>query len=282
MCGRYAQSRDTHELQLQFDFTQPSQDELRNPRAWPPMEEVAANHNIAPGSQVYAVLGQPANRAEDTDPRQRWLCTLRWGLVPSWAKEPNVGYKMINARGETVAEKPAYRRAFARRRCLIPADAYYEWQLVAMDADSAESGTSPVTDPSHTKRKARSRKRPFAVRYQDGSSLAFAGIFERWRDPTREEHDPAAWLWSCSIITTEASPALADIHERMPVVIPTKDWDTWLSPAAEQAQLQEVLTHTPTHELEIFEVGTAVNSVRNNGPQLLNPPEPVDPSDTLW
>ncbi|WP_067963540.1 SOS response-associated peptidase [Nocardiopsis trehalosi] len=273
MCGRYAQARNVHELQLAFDFAEPPEaDGDRGTRAWPPLEEVAPDYNVAPGKRVYAVLGTPPGDAEPGAPTgPRSLRTLRWGLVPSWAKDPNVGYKMINARAETVAEKPSFRAAFARRRCLIPADAYYEWQLLPDGAPgAAEPGTSPATDPGHRRRKARARKRPYAIGYTEDAPLAFAGIFERWRDPTRPDDDPAAWLWTCAVITTEAAPRLSAIHERMPVVVPPDRWAVWLDPAAEPADLHDVLARTPADAFEVRPVGTDVNSVRNNGPHLLD------------
>lgn len=274
MCGRYAQSRNQHELQLEFDLGVTGQEPLvGEARSWPPVEELNPDYNIAPGKQVYAVLGAaPGEDATVVNPGSWHLCTLRWGLVPFWAKDPNVGYRMINARSESVADKPAFRAAFAKRRCLIPADAYYEWQLLQADASGAsEPSTSPATDPQHKQRKARARKRPFVVRYTDGRPLAFAGLFERWRDSTRDEQDPRAWLWSCTVITTDAAPDLAHVHERMPVVLPRADWPQWLDPSSDKDELQQVLSHTPAAELETFPVGTEVNSVRNNGAQLLQP-----------
>ncbi|MDS1272537.1 SOS response-associated peptidase [Lipingzhangella sp. LS1_29] len=282
MCGRYAQSRNQHQLQLEFELAVPEDPPQPQPRSWPPREELQPDYNIAPGKHVYAVLGPAPGVAEPGPGGPRHLCTLRWGLVPFWAKDPNVGYRMINARRETVADKPAFRAAFAKRRCLIPADAYYEWQLLPTDAPgTSEPSTSPATDPEHKQRKARARKRPFAVRYNDGSPLAFAGLFERWRDPNRDENDPQAWLWSCSVITAEAAPELAHIHDRMPVVVGAEDWPLWLSPEATASELGAVLERTPASKLESFPVGTEVNSVRNNGPHLLTPlwSEPAQPGD---
>ncbi|GLU46733.1 DUF159 family protein [Nocardiopsis ansamitocini] len=236
------------------------------------MEELAPDYNISPGKHVYAVLGHPPAAAGPRRLGPQHLVTLRWGLVPSWAKDPNVGYRMINARSETVAEKPAFRDAFARRRCLIPADAYYEWQLLTVDGPGgARPGTSPATDPDHKARKAKAGKRPFAVHYGGGRPLALAGIFERWRNPELPGQDPAAWLWSVAVITAEAEAGLARIHERMPVVVGEHDWETWLDADAGQAELQEVLAATPVTDLTAYEVDDAVNTIRNNGPDLLAP-----------
>ncbi|RNL85458.1 SOS response-associated peptidase [Halostreptopolyspora alba] len=273
MCGRYAQTRSRHDLQLAFDFSDP-EETGRDPRTWPPREELAPDYNVAPGKAVYAVLGTPPGEVGQGEhpAGPRALRTLRWGLVPSWAKERNVGYKMINARSETVAEKPAFRTAFARRRCLLPADAYYEWQLLPDHAPgTTEPGTSPTTDPGHQRRKSRARKRPFAIRYADGSPLALAGLFERWRDPELSEEDPAAWLWTCAVVTTRAAPELDHIHDRMPVAVPRDAWDTWLDPGAELPALQEVMAATPVRDFAVYQVGDAVGSTRNNGPELLEP-----------
>jgi putative SOS response-associated peptidase YedK len=271
MCGRYAQSRNQHELQLAFDLPEEALPEDADPRAWPPLEELPPDYNIAPGRPVHAVLGPPPRGdGPAAEPGPVSLHTLRWGLVPSWAKDRNIGYRMINARSETIADKPAFRTAFRRRRCLLPADAYYEWQLIGKDG-RVEASTSPATDPHHKKRKAKAAKKPYSIHYPDGAPLAMAGIFERWRDPEADENDPAAWLWSCAVITTEAAPALAHIHERMPVILPPATWSTWLDPRAEADDLLHVLDQTPADAFAVDEVSTDVNSIKNNGPDLLAP-----------
>lgn len=270
MCGRYAQSRNQHQLQLAFDLPEEALAEGTDPAAGPPLDELDPDYNISPGRTVYAVLGPPARGPDQGPPGPRALHSLRWGLVPSWAKDRNIGYRMINARSETVADKPAFRAAFRRRRCLLPADAYYEWQLIAKDGRS-EASTSPVTDPRHKQRKARSAKKPYAIRYADGAPLAMAGIFERWRDPEADERDPAAWVWSCAVITTGAAPELAHIHERMPVILPAADWDSWLSPDSGAEELAHLLTHTPVDRFRVDEVSTDVNTIKNNHSELLEP-----------
>ncbi|AAZ54584.1 SOS response-associated peptidase [Thermobifida fusca] len=285
MCGRYALGRKKEEIRRVFGLPEsevdaPGADEARR---WPPREELAPDYNIAPGKHAYAVLGRAPGEPVSGAAGPRHLVTLRWGLVPSWAKDSNVGYRMINARAETVTDRPAFRAAFARRRCLLPADAYYEWQLLHTSGE-AQPGTSPVTDPEHRSRKAKTRKRPFAVRYADDRPLALAGIFERWRDPAVPEEDPAAWLWSFAIITTEAAPELAHIHERMPVVVGEEDWATWLDPEADRDDLLSVLDATPVEDFTVYPVGTEVNAVRNNGPHLLVPvsAESEGTSETLF
>jgi putative SOS response-associated peptidase YedK len=184
----------------------------------------------------------------------RELRVVRWGLVPSWAKDISIGSRLINARAETVAEKPAFRRAFERRRCLLPADGYFEWQVPA-------SGTGP--------------KQPFYITRRDGGPLAFAGLYELWRDHQVPDGDPRAWLWSATIITTSAPDELGQIHDRMPMVIDQQSWDDWLDPANSAADaLSELLAPAATSGLISYPVSRAVNSVRNNGPDLIEPDEP--------
>ncbi|MEE2038734.1 SOS response-associated peptidase [Nocardiopsis sp. CT-R113] len=270
MCGRYAQSRSVHQLRLAFALPEQAVPEDAPAASWPPLEELEPDYNISPGRPVYAVLGPPPRADDQGPPGPRSLHTLRWGLVPSWAKDRNVGYRMINARGETVADKPAFRSAYRRRRCLLPADAYYEWQLVGKDG-TTQASTSPATDPQHKKRKAKADKKPYSIHYRDDRPLALAGIFERWRDPEAAEDDPAAWVWSCAVITTEAAPELAHIHERMPVVVPPEDWDVWLDPASGADDLAHLLGETPVDRFAVDEVSTDVNTIKNNSPDLLEP-----------
>ncbi|GAB3487381.1 SOS response-associated peptidase [Nocardiopsis coralliicola] len=280
MCGRYARVRSASELQLAFDFPEPDASGADLPagaaavRGRPPQEQLEPDYNLAPGAQVYGVLGTPpgeAGRGAAAGPQS--LAAFRWGLVPSWARDRNAGYRMINARSETAAEKPAFREALRHRRCLLPADAYYEWQyLPDAEPGAAHAGTSPATDPDHARRKAASRKRPFAVSRSDGTPLALAGLFERWRDPERADDDPAAWLWTCAVVTTEAAGALAGIHERMPVALPPEEWAAWLDPRSGYADVERAMAATPVGALTARSVSTAVNSIRSSGPGLLEPP----------
>lgn len=273
MCGRYAQSRNVHQLQMAFSLPEEALGPAGDPRAWPPLEELDPDYNIAPGSPVYAVLGPPPQGGAHGRPGPRSLHTMRWGLVPGGARDRNVGYRMINARSETVADRPAFRTAYRNRRCLLPADAYYEWQLLNKDG-TTEASTSPATDPQHKRRKAKAAKKPFSVHYSGDEPLALAGIFERWRDPEVDDpSDPDAWLWTCAVITTEAAPELAHIHERMPVVVPREDWAVWLDPATGAEELAHVLDDSPVDRFSVDEVSTDVNSVKNNGPHLLEPAE---------
>ena len=174
---------------------------------------------------------------------------------------------MINARAETVAEKPAFRRAFAKRRCLIPADGYYEWYLPTSPDAPLGKGGKPL-------------KQPFYIHPADGSSLAMAGLYEWWRDPTREDDDPAAWRLTCTVITTEASDEVGRIHDRMPMTIAPADWQAWLDPAHGAAESAALLRPAARRAARRVPGVDAVNSVRNNGPELIAPlpAEDVDPS----
>lgn len=241
MCGRYVSTRSAGELAGLFDVT-------REPE---PEQLLSASWNVAPTDDVWGVL-ERADR--ETGEVLRQLRPLRWGLVPSWAKSVDTAAKMINARVETVHEKPAYRRAFAKRRCLLPADGFYEWQTVP-----AEGG-----------RKA--RKQPYFIAPEDGSVMALAGLYEFWRDPKAGDDDPAPWLLSCTLITTEATDAAGRVHPRMPLAVKPADYGTWLDPVHQDAdELLELLTSPAEGRLTARPVVPAVNNVRNDGPHLLDP-----------
>ncbi len=224
------------------------------------------DYNVAPTKEVYAVLERPPRPpegAEDAarDP-ERQLRVLRWGLVPSWAKDPAIGNRMINARMETVAEKPAYKKAFAVRRCLLPADGYFEWY------------------PTSQKTKAgKPRKQPFFIRPKDGGILAMAGLYEIWRDPTRSDDDPERFRWTCTVLTTEAEDSVGHIHDRMPMMVEPERWSDWLDPTVSaKDDLLGLLVPAAPGRLEAFPVSTLVSNVRNNGPELL---EPIPLEDAL-
>ena len=235
MCGRYASSRRPDELIDEFDAVAHVD------------EEIAASWNVAPTDPVYAVMERPKD-----DERQ--LRAVRWGLVPSWAKERSIGSRMINARLETLAEKPAFRRALAVRRCLVPADGYYEWYPTAeLDA------------------KGKPKKQPFFIRPADGGVLPMAGLYEIWRDPALAEDDPARFLWTCTVITTEATDDVGMIHDRMPRMVERDRWDEWLDPAAPGADLLGLLEPAAPGRLTAYPVSTAVGNVRINGPELVEP-----------
>jgi len=162
---------------------------------------------------------------------------MRWGLIPFWAKDANVGYKMINARAETVAEKPAYRESFKSRRCLIPADGFYEW-----------------------KREGKT-KQPYHFGMRDDSLFAFAGILDRWKNPQGEV------IETCLVITTKPNALLADVHDRMPVILPIGHYDLWLDPGFKQTDdLKELLRPFEAELMKRYPVSTRVNLVKNDDP----------------
>ncbi|RNF94860.1 SOS response-associated peptidase [Streptomyces botrytidirepellens] len=265
MCGRYAASRRPEDLVGVFGVEK-----------WEPEETLAPDWNVAPTKDVYAVLERPLKgpEAEAAGPQPvRQLRALKWGLVPSWAKSPEGGAKMINARAETVHEKPSYRRPFAARRCILPADGYYEWVTGSGERQLEEKG----------KRK-RPRKQPYFVTPVDGSVMAMAGLYEFWRDRTLPDEHPRAWWVTCTVITTEAERepfaggaagdegprSLADIHPRMPLVLTEDRWASWLDPArTDPDDLLPLLAPPPAGLLRAYPVATGVSDVRNNGPELL-------------
>ncbi|MEU4891399.1 SOS response-associated peptidase [Streptomyces sp. NPDC044780] len=263
MCGRYAASRRPEDLVGLFGV-----------QKWEPEETLAPDWNVAPTKDVYAVLERPLRNGPDADePRPvRQLRALKWGLVPSWAKSPEGGAKMINARAETVHEKPSYRRPFASRRCILPADGYYEWVTGAGERQLEEKG-----------RRKRPRKQPYFVTPVDGSVMAMAGLYEFWRDRTLPDEHPRAWWVTCTVITTEADKepfggvareegprSLAEIHPRMPLVLTEDRWASWLDPArTDVGDLLPLLAPPPSGLLRAYPVATGVSDVRNNGPELL-------------
>ncbi len=245
MCGRYASSRKPEDLVEEF--------EVDRVDVVVPLEP---DYNVAPTKDVYAVLERVPKDADDqaTD-KERRLRVLTWGLVPSWAKDRAIGARLINARVETLAEKPAFRRAFSKRRCLLPADGYYEWYPTAQ----LNRSNKPV-------------KQPFFIRPADEGVLAMAGLYEIWRDPEIDEDQPGALLWTATVITTAAEDSLGHIHDRMPMIVEPASYDAWLDPArTEAADLRPLLTPATPDRLEAYPVSTGVNSVRNNGPDLVVP-----------
>jgi putative SOS response-associated peptidase YedK len=245
MCGRYASSRRPEDLVEEFEIDKV---EVKEP--------LQPDFNVAPTKQVYAVVQRPVAADDKQGPSERQLRAVRWGLVPFWAKDPGIGNKMINARMETVHEKPAFRRPFASRRCLLPADGYFEWY----PTEQRTKAGKPV-------------KQPFYIHPADGRVLAMAGLYEIWRDPTRDEDDPARFLWTCTVITTSAEDSVGHIHDRMPLMVERDRWDAWLDPTAadDPDALKGLLVPAAPGRLEAYPVGTAVNNVRNNAPELVEP-----------
>jgi putative SOS response-associated peptidase YedK len=219
VCGRYASSRPVDDLLVRFDVDEPPEQVL--PPSW----------NVAPTDPVYVVL----ERSE-----RRQLRVVRWGLVPSWAKDRKIGARMINARRETLTEKPAFRSAYGRRRCLVPADGYYEWQVQGAG------------------------KQPWFLTGRDGEPLAMAGLYEVWRAPDDE------LLWTCTVITTDAADDHGAIHDRTPLLVPREAWGRWLDPAVEEPG-QDLLVPGTAGVLDAWPVGAAVGNVRNNSPELTAP-----------
>jgi putative SOS response-associated peptidase YedK len=258
MCGRYAATANPDELTLEFEVdddrsTEPTRSVLVNPQSPPPG---TPDTNMAPTKQAPVVLTRVPRGEEGAAPL-RQLRLLTWGLVPSWSKDPKSGVRMINARAESVLEKPAYAKAAARRRCLVPARGWYEWQV----------------SPTATDAKGKPLKQPFFTSRDDGASCAFAGLYEFWRDPAvADSGDPAAWLTTFTIITSEAEPGLDRIHDRQPLVLDRADWEAWLDPElTDPAHISDLLTPRAPGRFTAYPVSRAVSSNRSNGPQLLEP-----------
>ncbi len=221
MCGRYAFFSPAEAMRRAFAVDDA-----------PPLE---ARYNIAPTQPV------PVVRA--LEPGVRSVALLHWGLVPAWAKDRAIGNRMINARAETLAERPAYRHAFRKRRCLVAADGWYEWQAAA------------------------GGKQPWFIRARDGGPIGFAGLWESWRDP--QSGDP---LESCTIVTTDAPAPIAQIHRRMPAVLAPQAYEAWLDPAAGDPEaLAALLGPADPALLEAWPVSRAVNDPRHQGPALVEP-----------
>ncbi|MGB5131252.1 MAG: SOS response-associated peptidase [Steroidobacteraceae bacterium] len=218
MCGRYA-------------FFSPAE-AVKRTFALDLLPELAPRYNIAPTQSVAALRVVEEGR--------RSLVMLHWGLVPHWAKERAIGNRMINARSETLADKPAFRDAFRRRRCLVLADGWYEWQ-------AAPGG-----------------KQPWFVRLRDPGPIAFAGLWEKWKDPAGE------LLESCTIVTCDASESIRKIHDRMPVVLPKESWDRWMDPAfSDTGTLSKILGPYDAKSLRGWQVSRLVNAPKNQGPKLI-------------
>lgn len=228
MCGRYASARSTGDLAALLGATDETGEKLAEP-----------DYNVAPTKDVPAAVVR-----ED----ERRLVALRWGLVPSWATDPSIGSRLINARVETVASKPAFRAAFARRRCLLPADGYYEWK-----------------PPAEGRASAKNPKQPYFLRPADGSPFVMAGLYEVWTDAEGRH-----W-WTATVITTDAPDEHGHIHERAPLTVPQDAWRDWLDPRRPGADLLADLPAAVTGAILAIPVSTQVNNVRNNGAHLLDP-----------
>jgi putative SOS response-associated peptidase YedK len=232
MCGRFTLTSTPEALAQRFGLEEP-------PR-------LAPRYNIAPGQDVLAVR-------VDAERERRVAVSLRWGLVPAWAEDPAVGFRMINARAETAAQKPAFRSAFRARRCLVPADGFYEWA-------KREGG-----------------KQPYHIRLRDGAPFGIAALWESWHDPAGGE------LESCTLLTTEASPSLRDIHPRMPVILDASDHAEWLAPEVRDPELlQPLLQPFPDAALAFHPVSNRVNSARIDDPACMAPAPEAARQDSLF
>jgi putative SOS response-associated peptidase YedK len=221
MCGRYAVFAGKEKIQEAFGVSSDDSG-LFEP-----------NFNATPGSLLPVVLLGKA--------RVKRIGSLRWGLIPSWAEELSVGYSMINARSETLLEKPSFKKPFQRQRCIVPASGFYEWQTLGKT------------------------KIPYYIRTLDQEVMGFAGLFDKW------EKDGQT-VFSFTIITTNANDLLAPLHERMPVILRKKEYDDWLDPLFDDlGMLQGMLRAYPTERMALYRVSEAVNTATNNGPELVRP-----------
>jgi putative SOS response-associated peptidase YedK len=219
MCGRYTLTFDAKTLAAAFEMV-------------PPGFDILKGYNIAPGQHVVIVRPERGRLVADV---------AFWGLIPGWVKDPNLSPKPINARAETLDEKPTFRTAFRRKRCLVPASGFYEWKVEGK------------------------RKQPFYIHPTDGDLFAFAGLMEDWQGPHGEV------MVSTCIITTEPNELMADIHNRMPVILPRRVWAPWLDPAAQTSGLRPLLVPYPARLMAAHTVSPAVGNVQNNGPELILP-----------
>ncbi len=244
MCGRYAASANPDELVEEFEI---DDDETEG--------DLAPKWNTAPTDTAPVVVERAPRDDKDGEP-VRQLRKLVWGLVPSWSKDRKGGARMINARAESLFDKPGFRRAAASRRAIVPADGWYEWQA------------SPVAQDQ----KGKPRKQPFFMTRRDGTRVALAGVYEFWKDPTLDPDDPAAWLTTYAVLTTAAETGLDRIHDRMPVVLDRDRWDAWLDPGVTDPEaVNRLLEPPPAGRFLAVPVSTLVGSVRNDGPELVQP-----------
>jgi putative SOS response-associated peptidase YedK len=221
MCGRFRVARSKEILEEAFD----AEDSL-SPGEWQP------RYNVAPGQPVVAVVQNSANQYAERTVRR--LTQLRWGLVPAWAKDAAVGHKMINARAETAADRPAFCEAMRRRRCLIPADGFYEWK------------------------RAGKEKLPYCFTLADDAVFAFAGLWEQWRSPQGQAVE------SCTILTTSPNEWVRDVHDRMPVILPQEAYDLWLDPGFTRVEEMQPLLRPYAGAMRRYRVSSRVNQVKND------------------
>ena len=220
MCGRFAQTISLKDIIRAFFIEDVLGDPAGNRR-----------YNIAPGQEVVAVTAPE---------RRRLLTEFKWGLVPAWAKDRSIGNRMINARAETVLEKPGFRGAFKSRRCLIPASGFYEWK------------------------KESKNRIPYFIRLKSQEPMAFAGLYEHWKAGDQELH-------TCTILTTEPNELLASVHNRMPVILPGDVHDRWLDSTVDIPEIKKIIVPFESDKLEVYRVSTLVNSPSNDSPDCIVP-----------
>jgi putative SOS response-associated peptidase YedK len=243
MCGRYVSVRSNEDLTEEFDAVDATNGE------W-----AAPDYNVAPTKPVRAVVNRPLRDAEGAPAKDptRQLRVVSWGLIPSWAKDRKTQSRMFNARVESVATTNAFRRAYAKRRCLVPADGWYEWQATG------------------------GRKQPILMTPTDGHPIAFAGLYEFWGDQGQT-------VTTCTIITAPSAGALAEVHDRMPLVLPRSSWQRWLDPKVDDpADLLTPWDEAAGEHLELRPVTPLVNKVDHNGPELLERAEPQPEEQQLF
>jgi putative SOS response-associated peptidase YedK len=237
MCGRFVSSSSPERIAAYFG-------------ADAAVASLGQNFNVAPTNDIYGVVADADGHRE--------VQAFHWGLVPVWAKERKIGQRMINARSETLAEKPAFKGDFKKHRCIIPMDGFYEWAPGEEGGPRTKAGT-PM-------------KRPYFVHRTDDEPLAVAGLWSAWRD--KEAGADAPWLHSATVVTTSANATMEQIHDRMPVILPTAMWDMWLDPTNQNIDmLAGLLVPAPDDLLAMHEVSTDVNNVRNKGDHLIEPIE---------
>ena len=241
MCGRFTSSTPPDQLAKYFGAHAPAEELIEAAK------DRGGNFNVAPTQGVYTIY---------EDGGLRRLDTCHWGLVPFWAKDPKVGNRMINARSETLAEKNSYKGPFARKRCIVPADGFYEWKKID----------------------GQKKKQPMFMSRADGEPFAFAGLWEVWKDRnhTDDEGEPLE-LFSCTIITCDSNEKIADVHDRMPVMLAPNTWDTWLDRDNQDIEsLQGFLVPAPSELIKVHPVSTDVNNVANNSPELIAEFDPLE------
>ena len=229
MCGRYELHSHPATIALAFAL------------AYPP--EVNARYNIAPMTEV------PIIRVDSEGERQ--FGRMRWGLVPRWSKDTSIGSRLINARGETIADKPSFQMAYRRHRCLLPADGFYEWKNLGGGSAAG----------------AQARKQPQHIGMKDGGLFALAGLYERWRS------DDGVVLDTCAIVTTKANALLETLHDRMPVIVPAEHYARWLDPA--NSDVMDLVAPYPADAMAYHPVSSRVNNVRNDDASLIEQVDPI-------